>query len=176
MAQNKTAFPSEVNMSAVIIQHCWKVNTIKSTPKLVLMYIATVSDDFGKCEAPIPEISKRTGLSYRAVCDAVSYLRLSGILVSEGMHGHNKQHTVIISDEHIAEESKTINKKKIPAALRSMVFERDMYRCKNCGTWKELSVDHIHPESLGGLLVLENLQTLCRPCNSKKGTKTPDGI
>lgn len=63
-------------------------------------------------------------------------------------------------------------KKKISNKLRKQVFERDKYRCKHCETHLDLSCDHIHPESKGGETTLENLQTLCRSCNSKKGVNT----
>ena len=59
----------------------------------------------------------------------------------------------------------------IPAALRTQVFERDAYRCLHCGTHKTLTCDHITPESKGGATTLDNLQTLCKSCNSKKGVK-----
>lgn len=59
----------------------------------------------------------------------------------------------------------------IPNALRKAVFERDGYRCKHCNSHIDLCADHIHPESKGGETVLENLQTLCRSCNSKKGVR-----
>ena len=59
----------------------------------------------------------------------------------------------------------------IAQRLRVQVFERDAYRCVHCGTHKDLSVDHIKPESKGGTLDFDNLQTLCRSCNSKKGAK-----
>lgn len=65
----------------------------------------------------------------------------------------------------------TYSKKKIGHELRRKVFERDAYRCVHCGDHMDLSVDHIHPESKGGTLDMDNLQTLCRPCNSRKGTK-----
>lgn len=60
-------------------------------------------------------------------------------------------------------------KERIPDSFRTKVFERDRYRCVLCGSWDGLSVDHIHPESKGGLLTMENAQTLCRSCNSRKG-------
>lgn len=55
--------------------------------------------------------------------------------------------------------------------LRTKVFERDAYRCVHCATHLSLTVDHIKPESKGGTLAFDNLQTLCRPCNSSKGAK-----
>lgn len=62
-------------------------------------------------------------------------------------------------------------KKVIPAALRTAVFERDAYRCVQCGSWKDLRADHVVPEVHGGPTTLENLQTLCQPCNSRKGAR-----
>lgn len=62
-------------------------------------------------------------------------------------------------------------KQPIPRALAKEVFERDAYRCVRCGSWHDLSVDHIHPESKGGTLAPDNLQTLCRSCNSSKGAR-----
>lgn len=59
----------------------------------------------------------------------------------------------------------------IPAALRTEVFERDLYRCRQCATHLYLTVDHIVAEANGGPTVIENLQTLCRPCNSRKGAR-----
>lgn len=55
--------------------------------------------------------------------------------------------------------------------LRPFVYERDGYRCRRCGAEEPLSVDHIIPRSKGGPTTLENLQTLCCPCNSSKGDR-----
>lgn len=66
---------------------------------------------------------------------------------------------------------KNIRKDRIPKKVRDFVFSRDSYKCKYCNTELDLTVDHIKPEALGGTLELENLQTLCRACNSKKGIK-----
>ena len=71
------------------------------------------------------------------------------------------------------EPAKHYPKQKIGSAIRTQVFERDMYRCKECGDHRDLTVDHIIPESRGGAHELENFQTLCRMCNSKKGVKMP---
>jgi hypothetical protein len=62
-------------------------------------------------------------------------------------------------------------KARVTQGLRMAVFERDEFRCKHCGTQKSLSIDHVHPESKGGPTTFENLQTLCRSCNSKKKAK-----
>lgn len=59
----------------------------------------------------------------------------------------------------------------IPARVRQMVYRRDWYRCVTCGSGERLSLDHIHPWSLGGSDQPENLQTMCIPCNSRKGAR-----
>lgn len=65
-------------------------------------------------------------------------------------------------------------KKPIPNALRKKVFERDAYRCVRCQSHIDLCADHRHPESLGGEATLENMQTLCRRCNTLKGARLED--
>lgn len=59
----------------------------------------------------------------------------------------------------------------IPTELRWEVWRRDNFTCKHCGSRHDLTVDHIIAESKGGPTTIENLQTLCRPCNSRKGAK-----
>jgi hypothetical protein len=63
------------------------------------------------------------------------------------------------------------NRRKIPKADREAVFRRDDYRCRVCGTRKNLTIDHIHPWSRGGLDRESNYQALCQPCNSRKGAR-----
>lgn len=67
--------------------------------------------------------------------------------------------------------ARTNRKARISRALAKHVMERDAYRCVQCGTHLDLTCDHIIPESKGGPTTVENLQTMCRPCNSSKGTK-----
>lgn len=59
----------------------------------------------------------------------------------------------------------------IPAWKRCAVYERDGGACLECGTTVDLTLDHIHPFSKGGSDEMDNLRTLCRPCNSRKGAK-----
>lgn len=63
------------------------------------------------------------------------------------------------------------SRRHIPERLRTAVYERDGYACVECGDTERLSLDHIYPYSLGGTDDLDNLQTLCRSCNSTKGAK-----
>ncbi len=61
----------------------------------------------------------------------------------------------------------------IARRLRDEVYGRDGHACVFCGATEDLSLDHIYPYSLGGPDTLENLQTLCRRCNSSKGARVP---
>lgn len=62
-------------------------------------------------------------------------------------------------------------RRPISGAIRIQVFERDAYRCQRCGAWENLTVDHIVPFTAGGEDSLANFQTLCKSCNSWKGSK-----
>ena len=73
--------------------------------------------------------------------------------------------------QRVTVDTSGYKKTPIPPHIRGEVWERDEFTCQMCGVRKYLSVDHIYPESAGGDLSMENLQTLCKSCNSKKGSK-----
>ncbi|QDT44551.1 HNH endonuclease [Gimesia alba] len=56
----------------------------------------------------------------------------------------------------------------IPDEIRSEVWYRDGGRCVICNADDYLEFDHIIPLSKGGSTSTENLQILCRKCNSEK--------
>ncbi len=58
----------------------------------------------------------------------------------------------------------------IPAKKRFLVFQRDLFTCRICRhSGVALEVDHVVPVCQGGSDRLDNLQTLCVPCNRGKG-------
>jgi HNH endonuclease len=55
--------------------------------------------------------------------------------------------------------------------IRAKVYEHDGWCCVECGSAKNLTLDHITPWSLYGSDDEENLRTLCGSCNSSKGAR-----
>jgi hypothetical protein len=65
-------------------------------------------------------------------------------------------------------------RREVPPALRAKTFRRDDYTCQHCEQvfpQEKLNADHVIPVARGGLTVLGNLQSLCGPCNRKKGKR-----
>ena len=57
------------------------------------------------------------------------------------------------------------------AAVRRFVFERDQYRCVECGKAGRLECDHVTPlkrEPMQNAFDVNGLQTLCRECHIQK--------
>lgn len=79
------------------------------------------------------------------------------------------QQNLLTYDERFPSKRRT--KAVISRSLAKRVFERDKYRCVSCGSHIDLSCDHVVPESKGGPTTYENLQCMCRPCNSRKGAR-----
>lgn len=62
----------------------------------------------------------------------------------------------------------------IPYHVRRAVLDRDGWRCRECGSTRDLQLDHVHPWSRGGAHDdPANLQCLCRLCNRGKGARVP---
>jgi 5-methylcytosine-specific restriction endonuclease McrA len=60
---------------------------------------------------------------------------------------------------------------------RRNLFARDRNQCQYCGRHfptADLSIDHVHPRSLGGKETWENLVCACIKCNARKGGRTPE--
>jgi 5-methylcytosine-specific restriction endonuclease McrA len=73
------------------------------------------------------------------------------------------------------------NYKFIPIRLKNLtrdnIYVRDHYTCQYCiekFARKDLTLDHIIPESRGGAYSWHNIVTACKRCNRKKADKTPE--
>jgi 5-methylcytosine-specific restriction endonuclease McrA len=59
---------------------------------------------------------------------------------------------------------------------RQNLMLRDQYQCQYCGKRpgpSELNLDHVVPRARGGTDSWDNLVVSCRPCNMRKGKKSP---
>ena len=59
---------------------------------------------------------------------------------------------------------------------RRLVLARDAYTCQYCGIQPSkaaLTIDHVLPRSQGGEKSWVNVVAACRPCNQRKGNRTP---
>ena len=84
------------------------------------------------------------------------------------------KHVGLIVDGRMPLLARQESRRYIPVAIRRSVFERDGYACVVCGAIDRLSLDHIIAYSRGGEDTVENLQTMCVSCNSKKGARDVD--
>ncbi|NJL03387.1 MAG: DEAD/DEAH box helicase family protein [Chloroflexaceae bacterium] len=58
---------------------------------------------------------------------------------------------------------------ELDAQTKAQVKRRDGNMCLCCGSERNLQIDHIIPVYKGGTNDLDNLQTLCKTCNTHKG-------
>lgn len=72
------------------------------------------------------------------------------------------------------------NYKKIPIRIsiltRQNIYARDRFLCQYCGqkfAARDLTLDHVLPESRGGMWSWDNLVACCRADNLRKGDRTP---
>jgi len=99
------------------------------------------------------------------------------------MHGGTQEHSglrsellassiVMIRGRHRAAHERTH-----VGLSKQRLFARDRNLCAYCGkqfTDRELSIEHVTPVSRGGSHVWTNVVTACRPCNTRKGSRTPE--
>jgi 5-methylcytosine-specific restriction endonuclease McrA len=71
---------------------------------------------------------------------------------------------------------RTLYINKVPFSKKN-VLVRDGFKCAYCGNEKRgLTIDHVIPKSRGGKTNFENCVCSCKPCNNKKGDKTPTEV
>ena len=125
-------------------------------------------------------LSYLTPERYRKIEDALSSLRNTKFLNGEEYHLLRKifgfQYRNYIKVRYLDSirpriiAQKFIGKRKI----REFIFKRDKYTCLCCGSTDNLSIDHINPVHCNGENRISNLQTLCKSCNSRKGSNFID--
>ena len=91
------------------------------------------------------------------------YCYMSTWRVIDGTGEYNEQ---FWAESEIRDPS---NRRAIPTRVRKAVLEKYNGTCAWCGSREEPEIDHIVPLREGGTNAIENLQVLCKSCNTRKG-------
>ena len=96
----------------------------------------------------------------------------NNIVSGEWHHNNKDRHTAI---EHNRNARKNNNGGKYTAAEWNELLERYDNTCLRCGRNDvPMTVDHVIPVSKGGTNSIDNIQPLCKSCNSSKNAKAVD--
>lgn len=83
-------------------------------------------------------------------------------------------------EKHKSRDKRKINDANFTQADKKYIFEKFDYRCFNCGSKRNLTIDHHYPLEKGyGLKKMDgtyNAVILCEKCNRKKSNKMPENF
>lgn len=97
-----------------------------------------------------------------------AYIQIINFTKHQDPHYKEKSSEIPAMDGHV-DSGKTAG--GVSEVVRQEIFDRDGRKCLECGSADDLSLDHKIPRSKGGSHDKENLQTLCRRCNSAKNNR-----
>lgn len=148
-------------MSAAGMTWAFEQRDVRGNDLLTLLVIADGARS-------LPGIAEATHADEDTAARSIVALLNGGYIVTAGP-GY---YTIPEHVEAQAPAPKPANPRRPISTRKALqVFDRDGYVCKACGTSQGLTVDHIFPVSKGGSNDLDNLQTLCGSCNSRKGDR-----
>ncbi|HSR15907.1 MAG TPA: HNH endonuclease [Gemmatimonadales bacterium] len=94
------------------------------------------------------------------------------LIESQGGHWSSERMSIPVpSVIRLLRYVKVPYRRRVPLNRRA-VFARDGHACQYCGGPAE-NLDHVVPRSRGGEHTWENVVAACRPCNTRKGDRTP---
>lgn len=138
----------------------------------LLLLLAIVDEGEGEwVQVSHERLARKTGMSLRSVRKVLPVLEAAGAIEARPQVGKRRPKFYRVCTDKPRLVRTFVKRPEMSAALKLTVFRRDGFRCVYCGSSDDLTVDHLNPVSHGGTNVKENLQTLCRSCNSWKGTR-----
>jgi 5-methylcytosine-specific restriction endonuclease McrA len=109
--------------------------------------------------------NRNYGMCYKCESDE----KLCFYLLSDNPSDWNENDVILICSECKGYSSRYYYDRKIPKHTKALAYDRDGGRCVNCNSSYDISYDHIIPYSFGGASAdADNIQVLCRSCNSSK--------
>lgn len=105
-------------------------------------------------------------------CGCESCGRVAGAALVREMSAYPTLNDLLAAVAEHQEQAKPTRRTPIPRSVVRQVWDNDGWECQNCGSHRDLTVDHIVPLAKGGTNDMFNLQTLCGTCNSSKGART----
>lgn len=147
-------------------------------------FLCVASDNGGRLPSAT-DLAFSLRMTAQRAAALTTELFVAGLLDKDddGFAPHNWKGRQYISDNSTARVQRYREKRAAaglpvtwtcPKKLKAAVHERDGHRCVYCSATDDLSVDHKIPQSRGGSDDIDNLQTLCRPCNASKRDMTHD--
>ena len=155
-------------MSIEAVTWAFAAEGLTPAGKLVLILMADKASDGGFVETKNDSLCAQANIDQERLMKV--FAELKAIDFMESRQGESKRLRIPEPDPAPARYTK----KPIPKSRAERVFNRDGRACLRCGEKENLTVDHVVPEWLGGSGSIENLQTLCRSCNARKGVKHID--
>ena len=181
-----------------------QIEKINSNKQQYLQYLDEVKaiTQFGQFKAPTGKLKpdklikrEKQLTENQTLCEPCTRFSLSVTLYCSKINGqvYNKKSNNFSADD-ISTLIKRLNNKRgdfyndrgiwdalcrvergrVSNRMRFSIYERDGYRCRNCGVsqrYAQLEIDHIIPIAKGGKTIYDNLQTLCHKCNVEKGDR-----
>lgn len=106
------------------------------------------------------------------------YIGAAEMIEQDGNRVLRSQHSVIPRPSviRLTQYRDVVGRQRRASSKRSRILARDKFRCQYCnkkGTFFDLTMDHLIPQSRGGATSPENLVTACFSCNQRKGDRNP---
>lgn len=158
--------PEQINEP--LMRWAWEQRTGGSRQKLLLVVLAIFTEPDGFCRLSHRQLSQVTSIKGRTLVSGFNALRKLGFL--EGEEG---AYFLLEPSAPPLEEGERLSL-WISPETRATVLAGDHWQCVACGSPDKLQIDHIVPQSRGGFHDIDNLQTLCGPCNLSKGDMTQE--
>lgn len=96
------------------------------------------------------------------------------IILKEGREWRKNNPDKLKASDHRRMARKAGNGGAFTSAEWNALCKRYKHKCLRCNKLRKLTADHVIPVSKGGTSNINNIQPLCGPCNSSKGTKSTD--